>query len=185
MDTLQSCSKQEEKTNQGPQGSREQVLFMWFKSSSAEKNLNLLLSIGHCSSFMLGYIICDRLCPSVWRVSLEITPVPWSLPTASSGHSQTLANLEKCPSGVHTETPKAKCSFVMKGKNLKHLSDGESWLLSILNEAERKVFSMWNFKHQKKLFLKKCMYRQICLVVGGEPEWLHCFSNAWEDLSNS
>lgn len=54
----------------------------------------------------------------------------------------------------------------MKGKNLKHLSDGESWLLSILNEAERKVFFNAKLQTSEKAVPEK-VHVQTNMPYGG------------------
>lgn len=96
-------------------------------SWSAEENQTTSLLIGHCSSLLL-----DMAARHLWGTSCkfvphsgpsrdqEITAVAGPSPAACSGHVNSdlirhnllpWANLEKCPSGERTETPRAKFSF--------------------------------------------------------------------------
>lgn len=83
-------------------------------------------------------IICDGLCPSVWMVNLEITPIPWSSPALPAllmltrtsidiifSPGPTLKNVRLAYTQKHSRQ-NVPLTW-LKGKNLKHLSDGESF----------------------------------------------------------
>lgn len=128
---------------------------MGFRSSSAEKNQTIRLLIGHCSSFMLGLaaISCEGPCPWVWRVNLEITPVPCSGHVCSDLIIFSLGPTLKNVRLAYTQkNPRQNVPLTwLKGKKSKALIWWRKFgLLSILNEAERKVFSKQNFKYQRK-----------------------------------